>query len=86
GPLADRRQWQHAMKSLPVIADNQNAELCTPCGGKCCKRAPGKYVPSDFGASKDEIIANVRAALAAGTTALDYYEAHDDDDIPDMYF
>lgn len=72
------------MKSLPIIADNQNADLCAPCGGKCCKRAPGKYVPSDFGASKDEIIANVAAALAAGTTALDYYEAHDD--IPNIYF
>ena len=69
---------------LPVIADNQNAELCTPCGGKCCKRQPGKYVPSDFGASKDEITANVRAALATGLTTLDYYEAHDD--MPDIYF
>ena len=69
---------------LPVIADNQNAALCAPCGGKCCKRAPGKYVPSDFGATREEIIANVRAALAEKTTALDYYEAHDD--IPDIYF
>jgi hypothetical protein len=70
--------------SLPVIADNQNASLCAPCGGKCCKRAPGKYVPSDFGETRDEIIANVAAALAIGTTALDYYEAHDDR--PEIYF
>src|SRR6185369_1331021 len=25
-----------------------NKEICTACGGGCCKRAPGIYIPSDF--------------------------------------
>jgi Fe-S-cluster containining protein len=59
---------------LPVIQDNQNADLCTPCGGKCCKVIPGIYWPEDFGSSHDEVIANVRAAIATGKTTLDYWE------------
>lgn len=59
---------------LPVIQDNQNADLCTPCGGKCCKAIPGIYWPEDFGSSHDEVIANVRAAIATGKTTLDYWE------------
>jgi Fe-S-cluster containining protein len=58
---------------LPVIQDNQNADLCTPCGGKCCKAIPGIYWPEDFGNSHDEVIANVRAAIAEGKTTLDYW-------------
>jgi len=70
-------------KHLPVIQDNQNADLCTPCGGKCCKAIPGIYWPEDFGSDHDEVIANVRAAIAAGRTTLDYWEGVTSDD---MYY
>lgn len=68
---------------LPVIQDNQNADLCTPCGGKCCKAIPGIYWPEDFGGDHDEVIANVRAAIAEGKTTLDYWEGVTTDD---MYY
>jgi len=68
---------------LPVIQDNQNADLCTPCGGKCCKSIPGIYWPEDFGSDRDEVIANVRAAIATGKTTLDYWESVTSDD---MYY
>jgi Fe-S-cluster containining protein len=61
-------------KHLPVIQDNQNADLCTPCGGKCCKSIPGIYWPEDFGSDRDAVIANVRVAIATGKTTLDYWE------------
>lgn len=28
--------------------NNENSEKCSACGGKCCKRMPGFYVPDNF--------------------------------------
>lgn len=41
-------------KKLPVI--HENKELCSLCGGQCCKKAPGIYFPEDFGITKKEIL------------------------------
>ena len=30
------------------IKNNENKELCTKCGGKCCKASAGVYHPDDF--------------------------------------
>lgn len=32
-----------------VILNNETPKTCSTCGGECCKRAPGQYVPEDFG-------------------------------------
>ncbi len=41
----------------------QNKELCGACGGRCCKQAPGLYIPSDFGETEDEIFENLHFKL-----------------------
>jgi len=38
-------------------------EICTRCGGACCKGLPGRCRPSDFGATRQEIEAALPAAL-----------------------
>lgn len=43
---------------------------CIGCGA-CCKRAPGIYLPSDFGPDWQ---ARVRELLAAGDTQIDWWE------------
>lgn len=30
------------------ILNNEDFEICSKCGGKCCKHMPGSYYPSDF--------------------------------------
>lgn len=41
----------------------QDKELCGACGGRCCKQAPGLYIPSDFGETEDEIFENLHFKL-----------------------
>lgn len=31
-----------------IASDHKAPDICGPCGGKCCKRSPGSYLPSDF--------------------------------------
>lgn len=31
------------------IPNNENKQICSKCGGKCCKSYAGAYHPSDFG-------------------------------------
>lgn len=47
---------------------NENKEICTDCGGRCCKNYPGATVPADFGEDRDSIL----AALSSGKYTLDY--------------
>lgn len=44
----------------------QDKELCGACGGRCCKQAPGLYIPSDFGGTEDEIFENLHFKLNNG--------------------
>jgi Fe-S-cluster containining protein len=44
-------------------------DLCTPCGGKCCKRLPGSAYPDDF--PTREALAH---ALQSGRWAVDWWE------------
>lgn len=59
------------MKSLRVIQNNERGELCAPCGGKCCKAAPGAYWPQDFGDTEEVIKMVVRSKLLDGSVVLD---------------
>ena len=36
----------------PNEKDYTNTSICKECGGYCCKRCPGEFIPSDFGKNK----------------------------------
>ncbi len=52
--------------------NNENKEICTSCGGRCCKRMPGSFFPEDFPAEtrRERILAGLRAGLYQ----LDWWE------------
>jgi Fe-S-cluster containining protein len=37
----------------PFIIENQNPDICGPCGGKCCKKLPGIVHPYDIEMSEE---------------------------------
>lgn len=54
-----------------TILNNESKKTCSECGGECCKRAPGQYVPEDFGIKTGEpasraSLAKIRAGLVSG--------------------
>jgi hypothetical protein len=69
------------MNKLPVLSF-ENADLCGPCGGKCCKSYPGAAMPHDFGASAEEIKTALIEALGSGRWVIDWWEC---DPRPGMY-
>lgn len=54
-------------------------EVCGPCGGKCCLNAPGAAFPKDFGLPR--VKGRLRAALASGRWAIDWWEGDPRDDV-----
>jgi len=63
------------------ILNNEKADICTPCGGKCCKTYAGIAWPEDFGATlKEELIKR----LKSGKWTLDSWNATSA--IPFTYF
>ena len=60
----------HPIK-LQIIANNENAALCGPCGGRCCKSVPGYTFPSDFGQTVEEMERQIIAALRTGKFCVD---------------
>lgn len=57
-------------RALPVVT-NERPDLCTPCGGKCCKREPGYTHPDDWGSADAEREPRITAALASGRVIVD---------------
>lgn len=52
-----------------------NYKLCAACGGDCCQRMAGQYVPEDF---KQEITAEfILSILQTGKFAIDWWEGDD---------
>lgn len=49
----------------------ENIELCTKCGGRCCKRMSGMYSPSDFEIVSVESIMNI---LNTEKCSIDWWE------------
>lgn len=53
----------------------ENPELCAKCGGECCNRHPGAYMPEDFlQAGKQDMPAALEAAFASGMIVVDWWE------------
>lgn len=49
-----------------AILNNETPETCRDCGGKCCQRAPGQYLPADFGLAPGERITQASAHKILG--------------------
>ncbi len=59
---------------LPIILNNEAPNICTPCGGKCCKNFPGMFHPKQFGYNWEEIEPQLRTLLEQKRIQLDYWE------------
>ena len=63
------------MRLLQIIqSTNEDAAVCTKCGGACCKEQPGITAPAQWGTSAEEIKANLTAAFVTGKWAVDWWE------------
>ena len=54
------------------IKNNENPEVCSKCGGKCCKNYAGAYHPNDFDELKT--IEDFERILIDGKISIDWYE------------
>lgn len=71
------------MKSLPVLADNQDPAVCVPCGGLCCRNSPGYLWPEQLGETEEARRARLIELLQSGLWQLATYESSWDDE-PDV--
>lgn len=66
------------VKALDVhVPNNEHARACATCGGKCCLRMPGIYLPEDFGSSPEEVEETVRRLAGEGMVQVDWLEGED---------
>jgi hypothetical protein len=55
-----------------VVSKNENAALCSACGGGCCKTMPGGSSPEDWGAPDLALLrTRLKPALADGAWVVD---------------
>ncbi len=54
------------------ITINENYELCSECGGKCCKGLPGTVYPDDINELSFDAIHEM---LESGRYSIDWWEA-----------
>jgi hypothetical protein len=77
-----------AMKQLQVIQDvpnYENKEMCSTCGGKCCKSLSGINSPEQFGAPDKNLLRhNLLKNLKSGRYTIDWWEA--DNEMPKTYY
>lgn len=67
-----------SLRALRVL-NNESPEKCRPCGGQCCKNAPGIFHPDDFDAST--MVDDIAAGLADGRYSVDWWEGS-----PTLYY
>ena len=59
------------------MENNENFEICSACGGKCCNNLPGNAHPQDFGfdtMSEDQIREELTAMFKSGNWQIDWWE------------
>lgn len=49
-------------------------EICSECGGECCKHGSCLAHPNDFGDTAEQVISNLRNALESGMWIVDFWE------------
>lgn len=79
------------MSALPVVRDDfVRLEVCAPCGGRCCKHAPGAALPEDVGAPDETAMrAALTEKLKSGLWSIDWWEGDPRsgrDDVERAYF
>ena len=60
----------------------ENKNICSKCGGKCCKLMPGACYPEDFGLPNDH--SKLNATLSCGKYAIDWWEGDARDDFEEL--
>jgi Fe-S-cluster containining protein len=68
--------YTKARREMEIISLHiERPDLCTPCGGKCCKSMPGGTHPSDWGApNTDVMLERLATAFRSGLWAIDWWE------------
>lgn len=58
---------------IDITSAHANPDLCTPCGGQCCKHMPGICLPQDLSPTLDEteIFVNLSDRLKTGRWVID---------------
>jgi hypothetical protein len=57
-----------------LVKEAFDHDICTACGGKCCKGSSCIAHPSDFGDNHSQIWENVKLALASGMWIFEYWD------------
>lgn len=70
------------------IDNNENTSMCSKCGGKCCKRLPGGYHPSDFGCEITEELLESLINDPEHPISIDWYDdfIYEDKSYPRGYY
>lgn len=63
------------------MTSNENPEMCSKCGGRCCKGMPGIAMPEDFDMGRG-IEQELRAAIASGYWIFDYLDGENNTYFP----
>jgi hypothetical protein len=66
------------------VQNNENKEMCSVCGGKCCNTLPGNAHPRDFGfetKSREQILEELIEMFKTGNWQIDWWECKLPDDI-----
>lgn len=67
------------------MKNNENKEICTKCGGSCCRSIPGAYVPEDLfdhKATKEEIL----ELLHTRPISIDKWDGDEESGWKDMHY
>ena len=68
------------------MENNENKEICSKCGGICCRRMPGQYVPDDLfdhEMTKEEL---KKFILDAGNISIDCWEPDEESGYESYYY
>ena len=69
-----------------MMKNNENFENCKKCGGTCCRRMPGQYIPEDLfdhEMTKEEL---KKFILEVGNISIDFWIADEESDYEDLYY
>lgn len=73
------------MHTLKVI-NNENSDMCGPCGGKCCQYHPGIYHPMDFSDENGNLDEDkIFEALKNNNVVIDWWEGDPHWKSPDKF-
>jgi hypothetical protein len=64
------------------LENNENFDICSACGGKCCQNMPGNAHPADFGFEslpEEEISERLTQMFASGDWQIDWWDGYEDE-------